>query len=59
MSDVVKDGALRYRSLPELRAAFAKAQRELMKTKAGTDARRKALANLEDISPDHRDPHEG
>lgn len=50
MSDIVTEGSLQYRSLPELRAAFAKAQRELVKTDAGTEARREALANLEEIS---------
>ena len=50
MTDIVTEGSLQYRSLPELRKAFAKAQQELVKSNPGTEARRKALINLDQIS---------
>ena len=50
MSRIFTQASLQQRSLPELRAAFAKAQQELVQSAPASDARRTALVNLDVIS---------
>ena len=50
MSKIFTQAALQGRSLFELRALFARAQQELVKSDHGSQERRDALANLETIS---------
>lgn len=50
MSGIFTQAALQGRSLPELRALFHEAQQELVRSEAGSQERRDALANIDTIS---------
>lgn len=50
MSAIFTQAALQGRSLPELRALFAQAHQELVRSEAGSQERRDALANLDTVS---------
>lgn len=50
MSKIFTQAALQGRSLPELRALFHEAHQELVRSEAGSQERRDALANLDTIS---------
>jgi len=50
MSTIFTQAALQGRSLPELRALFAQAHQELVRSECGSQERHDALANLDTIS---------
>ena len=50
MSTIFTQAALQHRSIRELRALFARAQRDLVRSTAGSCDRRAALSSLETIS---------
>jgi len=50
MSAIFTQAALQGRSLPELRALFAQAHQELVRSEHGSQERHDALANLDTVS---------
>jgi len=50
MSAIFTQAALQGRSLPELRALFAQAHQELVRSEQGSQERHDALANLDTVS---------